>query len=165
MNYVLDFSCLWFLLSVFLVVYFDQSYCLVGNTFRIPAALRKSDSRKKKRSSTSGEEEALADSQSLSEYLHRSCESNTHTVTHSHTLSHIHSHTQSHSHILTHTHSHTHSHFISHSLAHPLTTPFTHQLTLTHSSTHLLPEDGKPLLLHRLHLSPHQARPVSAVSN
>ena len=70
------------LLSVFLVVYFDQSkYCLIGNTFRIPAALLKSDSRKGKRSSTSGEEEALADSQSLSEYLHRSCESNTHTHT------------------------------------------------------------------------------------
>ena len=37
--------------------------------------------------------------------------------------------------------------------------------SLTHLLTHLLPEDGKPLPLHHLHSSPHQARPVSAVSN
>ena len=38
--------------------------------------------------------------------------------------------------------------------------------SLTHLlTTHLLLEDGKPLPLHRLHSSPHQARPVSAVSN
>ena len=77
----------------------------------------------------------------------------------------------------THSHAHTHIHpvcrtqhicrnisIFTHTLTHTLHT-FTHQLTLTHSSTHLLPEDGKPLPLHRLHLSPHQARPVSAVSN
>ena len=98
-------------------MYFDQSYCLVGNTFRIPAALGKSDSRKRKRSSTSGEEEALADSQSLSEYLHRSCDSNTHTVSLRGHTDHVSpTHTQSHSVISTHTHSHhTHTHIhISH---------------------------------------------------
>ena len=109
---------------VFLVVYFDQSYCLVGNTFRIPAALRKSDSHKRKRSFTSGEEEALVDSQSLSEYLHRSCESNIHLLCH--TLTQV---------ALT-----CHSHTYNTSLLH-ITHPPTH--SLTHSLTHLLPEDDQ----------------------